>query len=246
MSDPRCISGSYNIYKKTLLILNTFVIYKDIHYGIDIESIKNCDLNKLHLLRKEFGVGDNELLFGTVARLIPVKGLNTLLEGFAKYLNTIDDIPTKLLLVGAGPLKRSLIDLAEKLGITGSVIFAGFREDIPIVMNAIDIFVLTSLSEGFGLVVLEAMASSKPVIATNVSAIPEIVLNRENGVLITAGDANELSVAMCDLAKREDARLKMGKKGHERAINYFSLNSVWVKTAVIYSSVLEGGLNIES
>jgi xanthine dehydrogenase FAD-binding subunit len=92
-------------------------------------------------------------------------------------------VDSRLALVGTGPLEIELKRLAKQLGLDDAVIWAGFREDISIVMQAFDVFALTSDYEGFGLVLLEAMAARKPVVATGVSAIPEIVIEGETGLL---------------------------------------------------------------
>lgn len=207
-------------------------------YGIDPGPIAIVPREQALKLRDEWGVGRDTVLFGTVARLVPVKALHILLEGYASLLAEHPGIDVKLVLVGAGPLEASLKQRAAGLELRDSVIWAGFRQDIPVVMNALDIFVLTSRSEGFGLVLLEAMSASKPVISTNVSALPEIVVEGETGLMVPPEDAGALAGAMRRLARDRRLRERFGKAGFERTVSNFSLDTMINKTTAIYEKAL--------
>ncbi|MBK8163351.1 MAG: glycosyltransferase [Gammaproteobacteria bacterium] len=159
-----------------------------VHYGLNPHCFQNVDREKVENLRAEWGGNGPTLLIGSVARLVPAKAIDVMLTGYAKFINQVTTPKTKLVIVGSGPLHEKLRSHSEKLGLKDHVIWAGFRQDIPLVINAFDIFALTSVTEGFGLVLLEAMSSGKPVIATNVSAIPEIVADNESGMLIPPND----------------------------------------------------------
>ena len=126
-------------------------------YGINPSSIEKVSEYQRQSLRGEWGVNDDAVLLGTVARLDPVKDLKTLLDGYARLRAGGLTIPIKLVIVGSGPLETELKRYAADIALEDSVIFAGFRQDIPVVMNALDVFVLTSISEGFGIVLLEDM-----------------------------------------------------------------------------------------
>jgi glycosyltransferase involved in cell wall biosynthesis len=143
-----------------------------------------------------------------------------LLESFAKYRDKAA-MDSRLVIVGNGPLMLDLKKQAVRLGINQFVVWTGFREDIPEVIAAFDCFILTSSYEGFGLVLLEAMASKKPIIATSVSAIPEIVVNNETGLLCERANSDQISDA---LLKMEDHNFRVycGVNGYERATNLFS------------------------
>ena len=129
----------------------------------------------------------------------------------------------KLLVVGDGELKKDLISLSKNLNIEDDIIFTGYRDDMPDIMMAIDIFVHPSLWEGFGMVFLEAMASGKPVVATNISAIPEIVVNEKTGILGPSKDSYSLAYGILKLIYDRDLAKMMGEAGKERVISYFSL-----------------------
>jgi len=212
--------------------------FEVVHYGIDPELISGVPEGQIQALRSEWGIDKETILFGTVARLVSFKALHILLEGFARLRSENAALGVKLVLVGAGPLEADLKRRAAELKLSDSVVWAGFREDIPVVMNALDVFVLTSLSEGFGLVLLEAMSASKPVISTNVSALPEIVMEGKTGLMVSPGKFIALAEAM--KLMREDVMLReqMGKTGYERVMSDFQLGVMCRKTMAVYERVL--------
>jgi glycosyltransferase involved in cell wall biosynthesis len=117
-------------------------------------------------------------------------------------------------------------------------VFAGFRTDIPAVMRSLDVFALTSDFEGFGLVLLEAMSAGKPIIATNVSAIPEVVADGETGVLVPAQDPRafgEAVVRLLDPALRD----RLGKAGRRRVDEAFSPAVMVQATLDVYDKALD-------
>lgn len=213
--------------------------FEVVPYGIDTAPVASVSRSQALLLRDGWGIGADTVLLGTVARLVPVKALHTLLEGYARLRVQSPSLDIKLALVGAGPLEADLKARAVSLGLGDSVVWAGFRQDIPVVMNAIDVFVLTSLSEGFGLVLLEAMSASKPVISTNVSALPEIVVEGETGLMVPPENPGALASAMQVLVQDAGMRERFGKAGFERAVSNFSLDAMFRKTVKIYEQVLQ-------
>lgn len=208
-------------------------------YGIEPSALEQVSHAQREALRLEWGVAPDTVLIGTVARLVPIKNLKSLIDGYAQLLKLRLPTPTKLVLVGSGPLEAELKSQAKDLGLGESVIFAGFRQDIPVVMNVLDIFVLTSLSEGFGLVLLEAMSASKTVISTNVSALPEIVVEGETGLMVPTNDPVSLCKAMRRLVEDAGFRERLGVAGHARVVSDFSLDAMWSRTMSIYQRVLE-------
>lgn len=207
-------------------------------YGINTRPFEDVPQDIIDSARAQWSVDPDTLLFGTVARLVEVKGLHTLIDGFSQALKKIDSKKVKLVIVGAGPLEADLKSQANRLGVDENIIWAGFREDIPVVMNAIDVFVLTSLSEGFGLVLLEAMSSSRPVISTNVSALPEIVVDGETGILIPPGSPASLSEAMMKYYDNRSLVNLHGKAGLLRAKSKFGLDVMFERTDSVYRCAL--------
>lgn len=207
---------------------------KTIHYGLPVVPFDDVDacIN----LHQEFRKGSGGLLIGTVARLVPQKALHVLINGFARY-QKFTGCPGRLVIVGEGPLRSELEQLAQDLGVADDVIFAGFREDIPRVMCAFDVFVLTSIYEGFGLVLLEAMAARRPIIATKVSAIPEVVCDGETGILIPPLSPDSVAES---LMKMESSSLRetYGVAGAQRLNQNFSVGPMVGKTLDIYRKSL--------
>ena len=167
-------------------------------------------------LRTEWGVRGNSLVVGSVARLAPQKGLDILIEGFARF-REISNNDALLVLVGVGPLRAALENLARQRGVAERVLFLGPRTDIPAVIDAFDIFALTSRWEGFGLVLLEAMAARRAIVASRVSAIPEVIGEGDDaaGVLVPPENPEALARAFAELQSAE-RRQRLGDLGRRR------------------------------
>ena len=178
-----------------------------------------------------------ELTIGFVGRLVPQKDIATLLRGFALFAD--GPVKARLVIVGVGPLMEELRQLADELGIASHVEWAGFREDIAAVMAGFDIFALTSLYEGLGLVLLEAMAAGVAVAATRVGAIPEVVADGETGLLVEAGKPAELAAAFQKLSDSA-VRARMGEAGSRRVIEQFTLERMWKETDELYARLIAG------
>jgi glycosyltransferase involved in cell wall biosynthesis len=144
---------------------------------------------------------------GIIARLAPVKDLGTLLRAMKRVVMRSPE--TELLVVGDGPERAALESLSAELGITGKVRFTGFRRDIPAVLSEIDIFTLSSLSEGTSITLLEAMAAGKPVVVTDVGGNPAIVEEGVNGFLVPASSPEALADALVRLAGNRELRMTM-------------------------------------
>jgi glycosyltransferase involved in cell wall biosynthesis len=157
-----------------------------------------------------------------VARHHPVKDQPTLLRGFAA---AVSDLPgTDLLMVGDGPLRGELENLAVELRIPDRVKFLGIRADIPDLMRAADVFALTSLSEAASLTLLEAMASALPVVITNVGGNPEIVRHEREGLLFPRGDAAGCAAALRRLFREPELASKFGTAGRARVLERYRLD----------------------
>jgi glycosyltransferase involved in cell wall biosynthesis len=204
-----------------------------IPYGLDTRPYSAVAPSAIEALRHEWAVPTDALLFGTVARFVPQKSLHDLLQGFALYRST-GGRPARLVLVGRGPLESELKALADRLGIAGEVVWGGFREDVPTVMRSLDVFVLTSIYEGLGLVLLEAMAAEKPVVATRVSAIPEVVDEGVSGLLIPPRDPAALAEAFSRMSA-DDVRHTMGQRGRARVQAVFDLDVMVDRTDDVYA-----------
>jgi glycosyltransferase involved in cell wall biosynthesis len=202
-----------------------------IHYGIDAARFGESPQAAAVSLRTHWGIAAQELAIGFVGRLVPQKDIGTLIRGFALFAATFAE--AKLVIVGSGPLDEELRRVAEEVRISGRIVWAGFRDDIVTVMSAFDIFALTSIYEGFGLVLLEAMASGLPVVATRVGAIPEVVADGETGILVTPGRPNELAAAFNELAD-SSRRAQFGAGGRAKVTREFTLEKMCRETDALY------------
>jgi glycosyltransferase involved in cell wall biosynthesis len=146
----------------------------------------------------------------------------------------------RLMIAGEGSLREQLEAAAREVP-NDRVRLVGFVQDVPRFMSAVDVVCFPtqpSLGEGFGLAALEAMASSRPVVATAVASLPEVVLDGETGLLVPAGDAGALARALGRLAVDKDERLRMGLAGRRRAGSTFSLAAMVQKTNGVYQEAL--------
>jgi len=190
-----------------------------IHNGVDLDRYcLSCD--RL-VLKDSFKINDNEIIVGTVGRLSKEKGHVFLLDAFRKAVLEFAGI--KLLIVGDGQLRESLERRAIDLQISEKVIFCGKRNDISQLLQIFDIFVLPSLTEAMPLALLEAMASKKPVIATKVGEIPEIISNGYSGLLVEPGDACAMADALVTLLRdKKKASLFAARSNEMLKKNYTS------------------------
>lgn len=221
-----------------------------IYYGIDpepFEAARAASAEQRAAVRQDVGYRTEDLIFTCVARFAPQKAHDVLLRGFALARERAEAggalPPLKLLLVGDDPFGGNRTDvevLARQLGLVRnfSVRFTGIRRDVPAILGASDVFVLTSRWEGLGLVFLEAMAAELPVLATRVSAVPEVVRDGETGRLVPPDDPEALATAMLELAADEPARRAMGAAGRARVREHFGLERMVEETLAVYDEVL--------
>jgi glycosyltransferase involved in cell wall biosynthesis len=163
--------------------------------GVDIRQFVCEEYDSL--FKKKIGANNSKSIICSIGRLVQEKGFFHLLKAFKDIKKSIPD--TRLLIVGDGPLKEALGKAALELGISEKVTFAGIRNDISKILAITDIFVMASLDEGLPMVLLEAMAAKKPVVATRVGAIPDIIEDGQSGILVASGNELELSFAVSGL-----------------------------------------------
>jgi glycosyltransferase involved in cell wall biosynthesis len=154
-----------------------------------------------------------------VGRLIPIKGHLVLLRALAQARARVPDVALDV--AGRGPLEPALKSFARELGIADAVRFLGFVSPIQTAVEQAAIVVVPSLGEGFGMVALEAMERARPVIASAVGGLPEIVADGETGLVVEPGDAEALADAIVALAGDLDRAAAMGRAGRERAVREF-------------------------
>jgi glycosyltransferase involved in cell wall biosynthesis len=211
-----------------------------VHYGIDASSWPRDEPGRSRA-RERLGLSSGEVAVGIAARLIPGKGHSLLLEALSRARPEAPQL--RLLVAGDGPLRSRLEREAERLG-PGAVTFLGFMADIRAFMGACDVIAFPTepaLGEGFGLAALEAMASGRPVLATAVGSLPEVVRNGDTGLLVDPRSVDELAVGLTTLAARPELRRELGARGHERACAVFSLERMAESTLAVYHDAIGRG-----
>ncbi|MBL8012788.1 MAG: glycosyltransferase family 4 protein [Candidatus Omnitrophica bacterium] len=208
-----------------------------IYSGIDVKVLEthHCDVM---LKRRALNLPGHHLVFGTVARLEPIKGISFLVQAMSQVVRQVPN--SRLLIVGDGAERPKIEGQIRALGLENHVILAGFRHDVPELLQVMDVFVLPSLNEGMGRVILEAMAFEKPVIASRTGGIPEIVCNGKTGLLTIAGDSRSLSDAMLKLAFDDKLRKEFGREGRKFLKDVFAMDKMVEKIDLLYMNLLKG------
>ncbi len=207
-----------------------------IHSGVDIDAFAKVEADT-GALRKELGIPEDALVVGSVGWLLPVKNPVGLLDALIPLLCERPEL--YLVFVGKGELEPVLREKAREKGGGDRVVFAGWRKDIPELMRLFDVFALPSLNEGMGRVVVEAMASGKPVVAADVGGIPDMVHHGKNGYLVDPQDTVSLKTAVAGLLDDSRLRESMGIEGRKTA-DRFGLSAMISRIEVLYESVLGG------
>ncbi len=207
---------------------------KVIYNGIDIDRYSKQQNGSE--AKKALNIEPSTFVVGTVARLSPEKDQVTLIDAFSKVVNKIDD--AKLIFVGDGILREELVNYASKLGISDKVMFLGFRDDVFKILPVFDVFVLSSLTEGISLTLLEAMAARKPILATSVGGNPEIVEDGVTGFLVPPKDPDKMAEKIINLLQNKELARRMGETGRKRMAEKFSLDRMVSEYKQLYEECL--------
>jgi glycosyltransferase involved in cell wall biosynthesis len=163
------------------------------------------------------------LLVGSAGRLSPEKGFEVLIAAAKETLRSNPD--TGFLIFGDGALRDELQSQIDELGISHRVVLAGFRDDLDRVIPNLDVFALSSYTEGLPNVVLEALAASVPVVATRVGGTPEVLEHGKQGLLVPAGDSKQLATALGEVLGDDGKRLEMASRGRKHVDENFSFSA---------------------
>ncbi|MCY2958606.1 MAG: glycosyltransferase [Planctomycetota bacterium] len=215
-----------------------------VYYGLDpapFEAAARLPAAEKLAARAEFGFGPRDTVFVCVARFAAQKAHDVLLRAFDRARRT--DPSIRLLLVGDDPFgdwRQRAEAQARELQLGSACVFAGIRRDVPRLLAASDVFVMCSLWEGLGLVFLEAMATELPVLATRVSAVPEVVAEDRTGILVPPADDASLAEGLLRLSRDPSLRRRLGVAGAERVRASFGLERMFDETLAVYREVLAG------
>lgn len=184
----------------------------------------------------------NDFVIGTIKGLEKQYGIEYLMNAFAIVRNKYSNLPLKLLIVGDGSLKKSLLNLSKELKINDVTIFTGhiLYNEVPRYHNMLDIYVAVSVfdDESFGVAIIEAEATGKPVIISNIGGLPEVVINEQTGIVVPPRDIIRTAEAIERLILDTQLREKFGKNGREFVISHYDLNKNVDQMIGIYKDIL--------
>jgi glycosyltransferase involved in cell wall biosynthesis len=208
-----------------------------IHNGVDL-ALYDCNRSARAAVRRELGLEPDALVVGSVGILNQTKNFQLLVQVASSVVDRHSGV--QFIIVGDGDQRRELETMVAEMGLHRSVVLPGFRADIPRVLAALDIFALTSRSEGFGLAVVEAMASGLPCVAFDVGGLSELMVNGQTGFLVTAGDAEAFGVALNRLIVEPELRSSMGQSAQTRARTLFSVELMVRRYNELYDRLVSG------
>jgi glycosyltransferase involved in cell wall biosynthesis len=175
-------------------------------------------------LKTKFAIADNELCIGTIARLDPIKNHSMMLHAFRRVLDI--GIAAKLVIVGDGEERQNIESLIKQLNLTANVVLTGYEAKPQALLAMMDIYLLSSLSEGTSMTLLEAMSLGKPCVVTDAGGNPEIITHQLNGFVTPNDDASQFAAAIVHLAKDVNTRTIMATAAKERFVQHFSASSM--------------------
>lgn len=207
--------------------------------GIDTQGYsKSTGDQRASIRREQFGiVADDVLCVGMVGRLWEQKNAACLVRA-AKRVIEKSDKPVRFYLIGDGKLRNELEQYIAQHKLGAQVHLLGWREDVPALLSAMDLFVLPSLWEGMPLAILEAMASGLAVVASDISGNNDLVTHDETGMLFDADDDGQLADAVLTLQAMPERRKQMGELGRQRVIDNYQLHNRNLRISQLYLSLL--------
>jgi len=217
-----------------------------IYSGIQLDKFKPVGGQEQKEIRQRWGLEGDDVVIGIVSKLWEGKGHSVLIDAFAEIKRSV--ARAKLLIVGEGHLYDDLCKMARGRGVSSDVIFTGFQKDVAPLIAIFDVAVLPSFFEGMGRVLLEAMAMEKPVVASRVGGIPDVVEDGVTGILVSPGNANELARAIKKILGDRKLSREMGKAGRRKMTESFSADFMVKEINRVYRTVMyrKGITNEES
>ncbi|MFB0565199.1 MAG: glycosyltransferase family 4 protein [Candidatus Aminicenantaceae bacterium] len=203
--------------------------------GVELDKFKELPFYETQNFKKELGIPENSMVAGTVGRLETVKGPEFLIQAAQQIIPAYPN--TFFIFAGDGNLRLSLERQARESGVESNVVFLGWRDDVVKIISIFDVFVLPSLNEGMGRVLVEAMALNKPIVASNIGGIPDLVTQGRNGFLVPPKNPEKLAQHIQILLEDKQKREEMGLAGREMALNFSSEKMVEI-IAELYKKLL--------
>ena len=211
--------------------------FRVIRLGIELDERLDRDGAARAETRRVMGIGDERFVVGWIGRMTAVKRTDIVLRSFSRLKD--EGVDAVLCMVGDGPDRRWVEDLAGELGVMRDSLFPGYQEDVGPFFAAFDVFVLPSGNEGTPVTAIEALASGCPVVATRVGGVPDVVTDGEDGFLVEPGDVEELAARLAQLANDPDLRGRMGAAGRERMRSRYAVDRLIDDIDRLYRDLLE-------
>jgi glycosyltransferase involved in cell wall biosynthesis len=207
-----------------------------IRLGIELHERVAPDDNGRDESRRYLGIPGDRFAVGWIGRMTPVKRTDDVLVAFKRLRdNGVDAV---LCMVGDGPDRRQLEQRAHELGVARDTLFLGYQEDVAQFYAAFDTLVLPSGNEGTPVSVIEALAAERPVVATRVGGVPDVLRDGTDGFLVEAGATDELADRLAELARDPALRARMGKQGRDRVLSRYAVDRLVDDVDELYRALL--------
>ena len=206
-------------------------IIRQVYNGIDLSPYKDENLTKDRTLAEALGIGEDAFVVGSVGRLSSVKGYKYLIEAFNDFSENMQK--GRLLLVGEGPEEKALKEQVEQLGLKDKVIITPGEKQINKYLSLMDVFCLSSIHEGLGLSLIEAMAAGKACIASDIGGLSELIESEKDGLLVKPASSEELGKAILLLAEDENLRMRLSANARKKS-TAFSIEDSVERTLSVY------------
>ena len=203
-----------------------------VHEGIDVEHVLAAPLVDVH---QAFFLPHGAPVVGNIAALVPHKGQRHLIEAAHIVVQKLPDV--RFVILGEGELREALERLVKEYHLEKHVLLPGFRTDVFGCLKSFDLFVMSSVTEGLGTSLLDAMACSRPIVATSTGGIPEVVDDGVTGLLVPPRDHAALATAIATLVSDKQRRWAMGDAGFARVTSKFTVERMIAGTAAVYARV---------
>ncbi|RPJ78609.1 MAG: glycosyltransferase family 1 protein, partial [Acidobacteria bacterium] len=207
-----------------------------VHEGVDVERVASVPAAPVH---EAYWFPPGAPVVGNIAALVPHKGQRYLVDAAA---TVVREMPrARFLVLGEGELRHELGEQIERLRLSQHVLLGGFRADVLGLLKSFDLFVMSSVTEGLGTSLLDAMAAGRPVVATRAGGIPEVVDEGVTGLLVPPRDAGALADAILSLLRDDNLRRRMGDAGLARVRERFTVRRMVAETVAVYERLLASG-----
>jgi glycosyltransferase involved in cell wall biosynthesis len=211
-----------------------------IRLGVDLES-RVLGADRRAELRRLFGIPEDRFVVGWIGRMTAIKRVPDVLTAFRRLLDR--GVEATLCLVGDGPDREDAERLASKLDLARNTLFLGYQRDVAPYYSFFDAVVLSSANEGTPVVAIEALAAGRPVVATRVGGVPDVVEDDADGMLVRVGDVDAIAAALERLARDPELRRRLGEAGRERTIPRYRVERLVDDVDKLYRELLsERGL----